>query len=138
MEEFFARFFTNLADRVGGPMTFRVILQPTMAILLAVRAGLKDAREGRPPYFWTLLSHSPSRGDLIREGWRATARVFVLAIVMDIIYQLLVLRWFYIGETVVVAITLAVIPYILFRGPVNRLARRWRRRAPVGVDPAVK
>ena len=131
MEEFITRVLTGLSDRVGGPMTFRIILQPLMAGLLAVRAGLRDAREGRPPYFWTILTDSSQRAELIRQGWKSVARVFVLAIVMDVIYQLIVLRWIYPGETLIVAIALAVLPYLVLRGPVNRLVRRFRRQAPV-------
>jgi hypothetical protein len=114
-------------SRVGGPMTFRLILQPLMATLLALRAGLNDARDDRPPYFWTLLTDGNQRVDLLREGWRSIARVFVLAVIMDLIYELVMGRWFYPLETLVVAIVLAVVPYLLIRGPINRLARRWRR-----------
>lgn len=131
MEEFILRVLTGLSDRVGGTMTFRIILQPLMASLLAVRAGLRDAREERPPYLWTILTDATQRVLLLREGWKAIARVFVLAIVMDVIYQLIVQRWIYPGETLIVAVALAVIPYLLLRGPVNRLARRWRRRQAV-------
>ena len=134
MEEFIMRVLTGLSDRVGGPMTFRIILQPLMAGLLAVRAGLRDAREGRPPYFWTLLTDSTQRVALLRDGWRAVARVFVLAIVMDVIYQLIVRRWIYPGETLVVAIVLAVIPYLLLRGPINRLVRRLRRQSTIPTE----
>ena len=45
MDDLLARVWENLVGRVGGPMTFRLILQPTMAVFLAIRAGLKDARE---------------------------------------------------------------------------------------------
>ena len=131
MEEFIMRVLTGLSDRVGGTMTFRIILQPLMASLLAVRAGLKDAREDRPPYLWTILTDATQRALLLREGWKAIARVFVLAIVMDVIYQWIVQRWIYPGETLIVAVVLAVIPYLLLRGPVNRLARRWRRQPAV-------
>ena len=126
MRDMLIRAFMNIADRVGGPMTFRIILQPLMATLLAVRAGMKDAQTGRPPYFWTILTDSSQRGDLLREGWKSVARVFVLAIVMDVIYQLIVERWVYPLELILVAILLAVVPYILLRGPVNRLVRRFR------------
>lgn len=126
MEETVSRILTGLLDRIGGPMTFRIILQPIMAGLLALRAGLKDAREGRPPYFWSVLTDEANRGALIREGWKSISRVFLLAIVMDVIYQWIVRRWIYPGETVIVAIALAVVPYILLRGPVNRLVRRGR------------
>jgi hypothetical protein len=122
------RALTNIGARVGGPMTFRIILQPLMAALLAVRAGLKDAQVGRPPYFWTVLSDPGQRADLIHEGWKSIARVFVLAIIMDVIYQLIVLRWVYPLELILIAILLAVVPYLLIRGPVNRLVRRIRRK----------
>ena len=131
MEEFLSRLLTGLSNRVGGPMTFRIILQPLMAGIFAVRAGLKDAREDRPPYFWTILTDATQRGHLIRDGWRSVARVFVLAIVMDVIYQWIVLRWIYPGEMLIVAVALAVFPYLLLRGPVNRLARRCRRQRSV-------
>ncbi len=127
MEEFLMRVWTNLMDRVGGPMTFRVILQPTMAVLLAVRAGLKDAREGRPPYLWTILTDPEERDGLLREGWKSTARVFLLAVIMDVIYQLIVQHWIYPGEVLIVAVLLAIVPYLLIRGPVTRVAERWRR-----------
>jgi len=128
MKDMLARVWMNLGDRVGGPMTFRIILQPTMAALLALLAGLKDAREGRPPFFWTVLTDAANRADLLREGWKAIARVFFLAVIMDVIYQWIVARWIYPLEVLIVAILLAVVPYILIRGPVNRIARRWRRR----------
>lgn len=131
MEEFLSRVLTGLTNRVGGPMTFRIILQPLMASLLAVRAGLKDAREERPPYFWTILTDATQRGPLIRDGWRSVARVFILAVVMDIIYQWLIHRWIYPGEMLILAVILAVVPYLLLRGPINRLVRRWRHQLPV-------
>ena len=127
MEDFLTRVWEGLAARVGGPMTFRLILQPLMAGLLALRAGVRDAREGRPAYFWAVLTNRAHRPDLLREGWRAVGRVFVLAIVMDVVYQWIVQRWVYPGETLIVAAVLAVVPYLLIRGPVNRLVRRKAR-----------
>jgi len=123
MRDMILRALTNLAAKVGGPMTFRIILQPLMASLFAIRDGLKDAREDRPPYLWTLITDPSQRVDLIRQGWKAVGRVFILAIVMDVIYQLIVVGWIYPLETLMVAILLAVIPYLLIRGPVNRLVR---------------
>jgi len=123
MRDMILRALTNLAARVGGPMTFRIILQPLMASIFAFRDGLKDAREGRPPYLWTLITDPSQRVDLIRQGWAAVGRVFILAIVMDVIYQLIVVGWIYPLETLTVSILLAVIPYLVIRGPVNRLVR---------------
>lgn len=118
-----ARVWEDLIGRIGGPMSFRLVLQPAMAIFFAVRDGLQDARRGRPAYLWTLFTDPAHRWALLREGWKAVARVLVLAVVMDAIYQLLVLRWFYPGEAVIVAFVLAVVPYVLIRGSVNRIAR---------------
>jgi hypothetical protein len=125
------RALLNVTDRVGGPMTFRIILQPLMASLLAFRAGWKDAQTGRPPYFWTILTDPSQRADLLHEGWKSVARVFVLAIVMDVIYQLIVLQWVYPLELILVAILLAVVPYLLIRGPVNRIVSRLRSKREV-------
>ena len=131
MRDMLMRALMDVTDRVGGPMTFRIVLQPLMAALLAFRAGLKDAQQGRPPYFWTILTDPSLRADLLREGWKSVARVFVLAIVMDVIYQLIVLGWVYPFELILVAILLAVIPYLLIRGPVNRIVSRLRRKREV-------
>jgi hypothetical protein len=48
-------------------------------------------------------------------------KIFIIAIVLDGIYQYMVLGWFYPGEALVVAFVLALVPYLLLRGPVNRL-----------------
>ncbi|HEY5837470.1 MAG TPA: hypothetical protein VIT19_00450 [Pyrinomonadaceae bacterium] len=128
MRDMLIRGWMNLTARVGGPMTFRVILQPLMAALLAFRAGLKDARTDRPAYFWTVLTDKRQGADLLREGWKSIARVFVLAITMDVIYQLIFLRWIYPLELILVAILLAVVPYLMVRGPVNRIVRRLRSK----------
>ena len=124
MEDLLARIFENLIDRVSGPMKFRLILQPLMAIIFAVRSGLKDAREGRPAYFWSLFTDSVNRRDMLRDGWKSEGKVFVIAIIIDLVYQLIVFRWFYPVEAIMVAAILAFIPYLLIRGPVNRIARR--------------
>jgi len=135
MKDMLVRVWENLGHRVGGPMTFRIILQPMMAALLAVIAGLKDARQGRPAYFWTLLTDPDQRPQLLREGGMSVARVFVVAIIMDVIYQRMVQRWVYPLETLIVATLLAVVPYILVRGPINRLVRRWRRQPVPNREP---
>ena len=128
MDEMLARFWEHLGDRIGGPLTFRLILQPVMAGLLAVRAGLADARAGRPPYFWTILTDPAHRRDLLREGWKAVAKVFILAVAIDVAYELIVFRRIYPGEVLLVAFLLACVPYLLIRGPVNRIASAGRQK----------
>jgi hypothetical protein len=131
MEEILTRIWNDLLGRASGPMTFRLYLQPAMAIFFAIRDGLKDAREGKPAYFYSLFTDTENRRDRLREGFKAVGRVFVLGIIMDLIYQVIVFRWFYPGEALIVAFILALLPYLLIRGPVNRIARLFNRRTEV-------
>ena len=126
MEEVLTRMFEHLIGRVHGPMHFRVIVQPLMACLFAVLDGIKDAREGRTAYFWALFTEPAHRMELLRRGWKSVGKIFILALVLDAIYQIWQLKTFYPGEAVLTAIVLAFVPYILLRGPVNRLMpRKW-------------
>jgi hypothetical protein len=124
MEDILTRIFENLIDRVSGPMKFRLFLQPLMATIFAIRDGRKDAREGRSPYFWAVFTDPEHRRELLRDGWKAVGKVFVIAVIIDAVYQFIVLRWFYPGEALIVAAILAFVPYLLIRGPVNRLTPR--------------
>ena len=126
MEDIIDRFFGHLVGRTSGPMALRFVLQPAMATLLAFKAGLQDARNGQPPYFWALLFDPTQRRERLLQGWKAVAKVFTLAVVLDLVYQVVQLKRIYPGETFVVAFTLAFLPYLLLRGAVNRLARWWR------------
>ena len=128
MDETLARISESLAGRVGGPLTFRLILQPLVAAALALRAGLADARLGRRAYVWALLSDPEHRRDRVREGWTDVVKVFVLAFGIDVVYQIVMQRWVYPGDALIVAIVLALVPYLLIRGSVTRIARRLVRR----------
>ena len=123
------RVWRDLIDRPGGPMTFRFILQPVMSGIAALHDGLEDARRQRSPYFWTLLTNPAERGGRLSEGVVSTARVILLGLVMDTIYQAVEFESFYPTEAVIVALVLAFIPYVLLRGPIARIARLWFRRA---------
>ena len=125
MDEILKRVWENLIGRSTGPMNFRLIIQPLVAIFLAIRSGLKDAREGRPAFLWSVVTDSSYRPAFLRHGWKDVGKVFLLAVVLDAIYQLLVQRGVYVLELLIVAILLAIVPYLLVRGPVNRLARRF-------------
>lgn len=96
-----------------------------MAVLYAARDGIIDARGGRPPYFWRIFSEPHRRGELLREGWNAVARVIAVGVVMDATYQLIVFHWVHAFELVVTVLTLAFAPYLLLRGPISRIARHF-------------
>ncbi|MBB6055116.1 hypothetical protein HNR75_000998 [Tolumonas osonensis] len=112
-----------MVDRISGPLHFRLLLQPVMAAIFAIIAGLKDAREGRAPYFWSLFTDPVNRAEMLKDGWKGVGKVFVLAIVLDVIFQIKVLHFVYPGEAIIVAIALAILPYLILRGLVTRIAR---------------
>jgi hypothetical protein len=123
MDHMWERIGSQLVARVSGPMKFRLVLQPVMASIFAIRSGLADARAGKPPYFWALLSDHGQRVDMIKDGWKSVGKVFILALVLDVVYQIIVLRFVYPGEVIIVAFILAILPYLILRGLTTRLAR---------------
>jgi hypothetical protein len=121
------RFVENLFSRLDGPLHFRLIVQPLMATTIAVIDGLKDAKAGKPAYFWALLSTPERRKQLVKDGWKRVGKIFIIAIILDVVYQLKVHSTVYPGETLMVAIVLAIVPYLVLRGPINRLVRLWKK-----------
>src|ERR1019366_5780485 len=99
MQELLTRTWDMLVGREHGPLAFRLIIQPMAGAFLAIRAGVKDAREGRPPHGWAILTDPVHRRELLRESWHDVARLFIVALPS----------------------------YLLVRGPANRLARLWLR-----------
>ena len=126
--EFFNHVWEMLIGRASGPLSLRLLVQPTVAAILAVRAGLRDARAGQAPYLWSVFTNPAHRRDLLRQGCKDMGKVFIVAVVLDVIYELIVHRWLYPGQTLIVATVLAIIPYALIRGPVTRIARRFIQR----------
>jgi hypothetical protein len=124
MDELLSRVWNQLLERTAGPFHFRFILQPLAASALAIRAGLNDAKTHQAPYLWHMLSVPSERSALIRSGWKDIGKVLTMALVLDGIYQLIMFRWFYPVEALIVAFVLGIFPYALIRGPVARIARR--------------
>ena len=110
MQDPLTRISGNLADRVSGSMHFRIFLQPLM-----------DAREGNVPFFWALFTDPVHRRDLLRTGWESVGKIFFLVLILDAVYQLWMLHFFYPGEALMVAFFLAIVPYASLRGPAKRL-----------------
>jgi hypothetical protein len=129
MADMWMRVLENLIDRVSGPLHFRFIMQPVMASIFAIVAGLRDAKAGKPPFLWTLLTAPAQRAALVKDGWKSVGKVFVLAIVLDVVYELNVENFVYPGEVLIVAFVLAIVPYVLLRGLVTRVAVWLAQRA---------
>ncbi len=83
----------SLFARLDGPLHFRLIVQPTMAAIFAIIDGVKDAKLGRPAYFWALVANPEQRKELLKIGWKRVGKIFFLAVILDVIYQLKVTHW---------------------------------------------
>jgi hypothetical protein len=139
MEEMFTRAWDDLLARDSGPLHLRLILQPLVATILAVRAGWADARAGRPIFFWTLLREPAKARTMLRNLWTFVGKVFIVAVVLDVVYQLIVLQWVYPAETLIVATVLALVPCMVVRAMGNRIVtllrlRRLRHKKRVSLD----
>ncbi len=128
MDNVVTQTWHEIAARPEGPMALRFYLQPLMATFFAIRDGLKDAHSNRPPYFWALFTGSTDRKQLLRDGWKSVGKIFIVAISLDLVYQLIVLHGLRPLQTILVAALLAMAPYVVLRGPVNRTARKWIRQ----------
>ena len=130
MEDLLSRFWNDLVGRIDGPMKFRIFLQPLASIYFAYKAGKRDASSGEVPYFYGLLFAKGEKKALIKQGWKDVGKVFIMALVIDIIYQIVLIYKFgtqttiYPVETIVTSIMLSFVPYLLFRGLFNRLLRK--------------
>jgi hypothetical protein len=124
----FERIWGHLTARPSDTLALRFFLQPAMSSIFALRDGIRDARTGRSPYFWTIMSDPDKRRARLREGAMSTGKIILLAMLLDVIYQYIAFKSVFPAEAVIVAILLAFIPYLLIRGPVARIARWWFAR----------
>jgi len=128
--EMLVRATHQLIARFDGPLHFRLVVMPTVVTLLAVRAHLRDVREGRPTGLWAFIKDPVERRRLFRLALEDIGRVFVVALVMDAAYQLWVFRWIYPLQLLIVAVACAIVPYVLVRGPITRVAQMLFGRRP--------
>jgi hypothetical protein len=127
-----SRAVEELLGRSSGPLHFRLVMQPLVATILAIRAGRRDAKQGQPPFLWALSKNPAERKRLILSGWKDVGKLFIVAVILDTVYQIIALRAVHVLQTLIVAVCVAIVPYVLLRGPVTRLTRRLEKRSPGG------
>jgi hypothetical protein len=136
MDHTWTRVAQHLMGRLTGPMKFRLVLQPLTAAYFGLRGGMADAKAGRSPYFWALLSTPGERVALLKSGWKDIGKVFIFAALLDVVYQMIELQFVYVGQAIIVALVLAILPYLILRGLVKRIGRRIEaRRQPHDQKP---
>lgn len=120
------RGWEGFLGRPAGPLNVRFLIQPTLASLLAVRAGLEDARAGRPAFLWAALTVRRGRRALLIDALKDLRMPLCLATALDVVYQVIVHRGVFAVELAFTVVVLALVPYALLRGPTNRIARAFR------------
>jgi hypothetical protein len=99
-----------------------------VAVIIAIRAGTKDARTHASPFLSALCSQRAERRLLVRSMLKDVGKLFIMAVALDCIYQIIEFRWIYPLQALIVGFFLAIVPYAAVRGPVARNVRRHNAR----------
>ena len=127
---FSSEFFADIPRRLSGPGRFRFVLQPLIAVILGIRSGLSDAREGRPPYLYAVLFHRHLRGELLRSGFATVINLMLMGILMDAVFQWIIFGVSYPGAALVVGPVLIFTPYAIARAFTTRIASKGKTTKP--------
>ena len=120
-----------IIELVTGPGNLRFVLQPLIAILLAIRDGRNDAKSGTPAFLAEMVSGSGPRGATLKVSMKATLMPFSVAVILDSILQIIIFDVWRLQWALVVGLFLVGIPYVVVRSISNRL---FSRNSPVSVE----
>ena len=121
---FTERFFEDLWARLAGPGRLRFVLQPTVAVLLGVRDGKRDSRKRCPPFLSGLALRRTHRREMWRSANASVRDLVAIAIILDIISQMLIFRRIHPGAALILGPVLIAVPYSISRAITNRIASR--------------
>jgi hypothetical protein len=124
-----AHFWADLGFRFHGPGGFRFIVQPIGAIILGIRDGKLDAAAGTPPYLYDLLFVPEDRAASVRSGLSRLTIPIIVAIVLDAVFQYIIINTVRPVAAIVVGIFLMGVPYSLSRAITNRIVSSGRGHA---------
>jgi hypothetical protein len=121
-------FFDSIARDLGGPGMFggkfqiRLILQPIVAIVLGLRAGIADAKAGRAPFIKELvLAHEHrSRRAALKEAVRDALVPLIVAFLIDSILQHMINGRVRPLVALIVGGLLVFLPFLIMRALANR------------------
>ena len=119
---FSRRFWPDLIARLHGPGRMRFIMQPTVAILLGARDGVKDRRADKPPFLWGLVFRSADRPGLLLSALASVRNLVLVAILLDVIAQFLIFRMVHPGAALLHGPVLIALPYATSRALTNRMS----------------
>ena len=129
---FTRRFFEDIWARLSGPGRLRFILQPTTAVVLGMRDGKRDSRKGSPPFLLGLAFRPMHRRDLWRSAIASLRELVAIAIILDVISQILIFRSVHPGAALLLGPVLIATPYSLSRAFTNRIVSRRSEQVDAG------
>jgi hypothetical protein len=112
---FSIRFFEDLPKRLMGPGKLRFVIQPALAILFGWKAGRTDVLHGSPFLLRRLFSGAAERGVIAKETIEAIGVLLLMGILMDSVFQWILLGVSYPGAALVVGPVLITVPYAAAR-----------------------
>ena len=65
---------------------------------------------------------------MLGELWKNVGKVFILAIIMEVIFEIIEFKTVHPLDVLRVAFWLAIVPYMLMRGPVERIVEMFIKR----------
>ena len=128
---FTRQFFKDLFIRFSGIGRLRFIVQPTAALLLGMRDGLKDSQRGNPPFLWGVFFHPLHRPDLLRNAFMSIRDLIAIAVILDIVFQLVLFREIHPAAALLVGPVLIAVPYSVSRALTNRVSRTRAPQKPI-------
>jgi len=123
---FSEKFLEDLVARVTGPMSFRFILQPAIAVALGIRDGLMDAKAGLPPFIYDLVFKPKDRERQLKSALHRLLTPIILATILDAIAQYLISKQIRPLMALLVGTFVMGLPYAVARAITNRIASRLR------------
>ena len=124
---FSLQFFEDLPRRLAGPGRMRFLFQPALAITFGWKAGRSDAISGRPFLLRRLFGGAPERATVVKETIEGIGVLLLMGILLDSLFQWILLGVSYPGAALVVGPVLITVPYAAARTLAGALKSR-----PVG------
>lgn len=118
--------YKALLDELGarpssGPLKFRLILQPTIAVVIGARAGVRDAKSRAPPFIWSLLCRRVTGKVQLKTTLYHLAVPILIATMIDATEQMLMFGHIRPLSALAVGTALMSLPYAVARSLSNRI-----------------
>ena len=121
-------FFADMLARLSGAGRFRFFVQPAVAIVIGIRHGLTDARNGTPPILRVLMSNASQRSALLQAAFAALRDLVAVAIVLDIVSQAMIFGRVHPLAAILLGPVLITVPYVFARTVAYCLTRPPKNR----------